>query len=93
MKKTKVCNDLFTFDGDVPKKRKEKVVVEKPMKPMYKGSGGKTREMKFIKTLLPSTIDQVVEPFVGGGAFFFNLNKKSIINDNDPEVVNCYTVI
>lgn len=95
MQKNIIHNDLFIFEENmtIVKKKKEKIIVEKPMKPMFKWSGGKTREMTFIKSLLPTTINRVVEPFVGGGAFFFNLNKESIINDNDPEVVNFYQVV
>lgn len=65
---------------------------KEPLKPMFKWSGGKTKELPFIKTLLPDNIKRIIEPFVGGGSFFFNRMLPSIINDNDPEVVNAYCV-
>ena len=47
------------------------------MKPIFKYSGGKGRELKRIKTLIPSIneFDRVVEPFAGGAAFAFDLEK------------------
>lgn len=66
---------------------------KKPLKPMFKWSGGKTKELPFIKTLLPDSFHRVIEPFVGGGSFFFSRGLPAIINDNDLEVVNAYRVV
>lgn len=79
-------NSLFTFfDSNLSKKNW--------LKPMFKWSGGKTRELPFIHQNLPSFIGKVVEPFVGGGAFFLSAKKPSIINDNDESVINFYNVV
>jgi DNA adenine methylase len=63
------------------------------LKPMFKWSGGKSRELPFIHEILPPIEGKVIEPFIGGGAFFLSLKKESIINDNDPSVVNFYKVV
>lgn len=60
------------------------------MKPVIKYNGGKSRELKIIKPYFPE-FDTYVEPFVGGGSVFFNLEKKnSIINDLNPVLVAFY---
>lgn len=74
-------NTLFDFNE-----------VAMSLKPMFKWSGGKTKELPFIKTLLPDNMERVIEPFVGGGSFFLNRMLPSIINDNDPEITNTYRV-
>jgi len=61
------------------------------LKPIIKWTGGKRRELKYIKPLLPNNIKQYVEPFIGGGALFFHLNHhNSIINDFDFDLINFY---
>ena len=46
------------------------------MKPIFKYSGGKTRELKRINEIIVGIkFDRVVEPFVGGGAFSFDQEK------------------
>jgi len=52
------------------------------MKPIIKWSGGKSQEIKFFKHKIPKTYDRYIEPFIGGGGLFFNLEKNnSVIND------------
>jgi DNA adenine methylase len=64
------------------------------MNPIIKWAGGKEKELPYIKENLPSNIKRYVEPFVGGGAVYFNLNvKKSIINDKSEELINLYRCI
>lgn len=63
------------------------------LKPMFKWSGGKSRELPFIHSILPKINGKIIEPFIGGGAFFFSVKKQSIINDNDPSVINFYNVV
>lgn len=79
-------NNLFEFEDMKSKK-------ELWLKPMFKWSGGKSRELPFIHELLPNINGRVIEPFIGGGAFFLSMKKESIINDNDPSVVNFYNVV
>lgn len=65
------------------------------MKPMFKYSGGKSRELKHIKPLLPplSEIKRIVEPFCGGGALSFHLEKPSLLADVRENVTNFYQIM
>lgn len=50
--------------------------------------GDKYKLMPQIKTFLPKNINTYIEPFVGGGGSFLNVNaKKYILNDIDPYVI------
>lgn len=63
------------------------------MKPVLKYNGGKYRELKYIRPFFPE-FDRYVEPFVGGGSVFFDLeHKNSVINDADPILVDFYRVL
>lgn len=64
------------------------------MNPIIKWAGGKEKELPYIKENLPSNIKRYIEPFIGGGAVYFNLGiKKSIINDKSEELINLYKCI
>src|SRR3989344_1825084 len=61
------------------------------MKPLIKWPGGKAREYKNIKNIIPKDITTYIEPFFGGGGIFFNLEpKKSIINDINDNLMALY---
>ena len=62
--------------------------------PILKWVGGKRQLLFEILPLLPSNYSTYVEPFVGGGAVFFELQpKKAIINDFNAELINVYKVV
>ena len=64
------------------------------MHPIIKWAGGKEKELLYIKQNLPQKIDRYIEPFVGGGAVYFDINiKNSIINDKSEELINLYRCI
>lgn len=64
------------------------------MNPIIKWAGGKEKELPYIKENLPNEIDRYIEPFVGGGAVYFDLNiENSIINDKSEELINLYKCI
>ena len=66
----------------------------KPLKPLIKWSGGKGDEIKQFEKYIPSDYDTYIEPFIGGGAVFFNLApKKAIISDVHTELVDLYSNI
>jgi DNA adenine methylase len=73
-------------------------------KPFLKWAGGKTQLLKYLENQLPLTtkktksIENYVEPFIGGGAFFFYLKKnysikKALISDINKEIIIGYKVI
>ena len=60
-------------------------------KPILKWAGGKTQMLKNILPKIPTSYKRYIEPFVGGGALFFELNPKAgIISDSNPELMNVY---
>lgn len=73
-------------------------------KPFLKWAGGKNQLLPVFNQRLPTkilenkTIERYVEPFVGGGAMFFNLKKKykineSVVSDINRELMIAYQVI
>ena len=64
------------------------------LKPFTKWVGGKRQLLPNLLSLIPSKFNNYFEPFVGGGALFFELApKKAVINDNNIELVLAYRVI
>ena len=62
-----------------------------PLNPLVKWSGGKKDELKQILLYLPETYDTYLEPFIGGGALFFNQKPaKSVITDVHSELIDMY---
>ena len=78
-------------------------IITKPLKPFLKWAGGKTQLLAQIQKLYPKElelglIDNYYEPFLGGGAVFFNIvNKFNIKNsyllDNNEDLIRVYKVI
>jgi DNA adenine methylase len=63
------------------------------MKPFFKWSGGKRKEISFIEKHIPEH-KTYYEPFVGGGALWLHLAPTSaIINDSYPDLINFYKVL
>lgn len=64
------------------------------MKTFIKWAGGKETELPIIMKHIPKKFDRYIEPFVGGGAVYLNMNcKKSIINDKSNELILLYNMI
>lgn len=64
--------------------------------PFLKWVGGKRQLIPEIKKLLPKRLVSrpYYEPFIGGGALFFDLQPKyAVINDYNEELINVYKVI
>lgn len=62
------------------------------MKPIFKYSGGKSREAKFISTLAPIKFSRVVEPFAGSAAMSFFFEKPALIGDVRQDAMTCLRV-
>ena len=64
------------------------------VKPILKWAGGKSQLIPFLLKHTPTEYGTYIEPFIGGGAFFFHLcPKKAIIADSNIELINLYKVI
>ncbi|HFI0702823.1 TPA: DNA adenine methylase [Streptococcus suis] len=64
------------------------------LQPFTKWTGGKRQLLPVIKSLMPDNYNSYFEPFIGGGAVFFELTpQKAIINDFNSELINCYRQI
>ena len=67
--------------------------VRQELAPILKWVGGKRQLLDFIRPLIPEHTTYC-EPFVGGGAVFFDLQpKKAVINDFNPELINVYQTV
>lgn len=61
------------------------------MKSILKWPGGKEKELPVIRKYSPSYTGRFIEPFVGGGAVFFdNSSDLCCINDKSTELINLY---
>ncbi|HFU4463844.1 TPA: DNA adenine methylase [Streptococcus suis] len=64
------------------------------IQPFTKWTGGKRQLLPVIKSLMPDNYNSYFEPFIGGGALFFDLSPdKAVINDFNNELMNCYQQI
>lgn len=64
------------------------------LKPFTKWVGGKRQLLPTLLTVLPENFGKYYEPFVGGGALFFELEpSEAVINDSNNELILTYEVI
>lgn len=62
--------------------------------PFLKWVGGKSQLLNDLVKYIPGNYNKYIEPFVGGGALFFNLAPNTaIINDSNEELMNAYKVV
>lgn len=73
------------------------VVLEKLKEetyPIVKWVGGKRQLMFELLKNMPKTYNRYFEPFIGGGALFFELQpQNAYISDMNEELINLYTVV
>ncbi len=66
----------------------------KKAQPFLKWAGGKTQLLPELLYYVPKTYGRYIEPFVGGGALFFNLQpKRALLADLSGDLINCYEVV
>ncbi|CEL90873.1 DNA adenine methylase [Streptococcus sanguinis] len=64
------------------------------LQPFTKWTGGKRQLLGELRSYMPETYSRYFEPFVGGGALFFDLApEKAVINDFNEELINAYRQI
>lgn len=64
------------------------------IKTILKWPGGKEKELPLIRQYTPQYTGRYIEPFVGGGAVFFDTNNANCyINDKASELINFYNCI
>ena len=62
--------------------------------PFVKWAGGKRQLIESIKKRMPQSFGRYFEPFVGGGALFFELKPNdAVINDINEALISCYRTI
>lgn len=66
------------------------------MKPIIKYCGGKSREIKYFAKYFPDSFETYYEPFLGGGAVFFEfmpkwgVTKQAFLSDSNRQLMNFY---
>lgn len=79
----------FEVDMVVPQYDIEKENYK--IKPFVKWAGGKTQILHVIKEMMPKKYNTYYEPFIGGGALFFDIKPKhAVINDSNEELMAAY---
>lgn len=64
------------------------------IRPFLKWAGGKTRILRVLRQSVPPSFQRYFEPFVGGGALFFDLSPSdAILSDSNAELISCYEVV
>lgn len=62
-----------------------------------KWAGGKSQLLPQLRQLIPRKFSRYVEPFVGGGALFFDLVSKirfeALLSDINPDLINAYRIV
>jgi len=63
-------------------------------RPFLKWAGGKGQLLGELRSQIPASYGRYFEPFLGGGALFFDvLPKKGVLSDVNAEIVGCYIAV
>lgn len=63
-------------------------------KPFLKWAGGKSRLVPILRKCVPRNFGRYFEPFLGGGALFFNLLPASaVLGDSNCELIHCFQTV
>ena len=72
----------------------EPLPINRSATPFLKWAGGKSQLLTEIRSRLPRQFNRYFEPFLGGGAVFFDLApKQAILSDANKDLINCYKVV
>ncbi len=65
-----------------------------PVKTLLKWAGGKTQLLPDLRKAMPPKFSRYVEPFLGGGALFFDLaHPGSLVADSNQELIHFYAIV
>lgn len=72
--------------------------VAKGARPFLKWAGGKSQLLPVLRRFYPSTVATYIEPFLGGGAVYFDVQARrtparALLADTNEELVNCFIVV
>ncbi|MCA6502124.1 MAG: DNA adenine methylase [Pseudanabaena sp. M135S2SP2A07QC] len=86
--------ELYQPEKTTSRRRSSNLVL----RPFLKWAGGKRQLLPVLRQYIPknwsSGSSKYFEPFIGAGAFLFDLQpKKALINDTNKELINCYLTI
>ena len=88
---------MFKITTNEPTSVKEPLDLfpnEVSIKPFLKWAGGKTQLIPELLKFVPSNYNKYIEPFFGGGAFFFFLNPlNAVIADSNEELIITYKAV
>lgn len=96
---TKIENGKVNVTLDTVQKISDALSIETPslflnreeLHPFCKWAGGKGQLINTIRELMPNEYNAYFEPFIGGGALFFNIAPfKAVINDLNSELMCVY---
>ncbi len=63
-------------------------------RPFLKWAGGKSRLLPELRRCTPRNFSRYFEPFLGGGAMFFDLAPQSaLLSDANPELIHCFKAV
>lgn len=63
-------------------------------RPLLKWAGGKTHLLPILRRCVPVRFGRYFEPFLGGGALFFDLRPQdAVLSDSNYELIHCYRTV
>lgn len=74
--------------------------LEAAGRPLLKWAGGKRQLLPELRCFYPETFERYIEPFVGSGAVFFDLDaagrlegRSALLVDTNPDLIGCYRMV
>ncbi|TAM82171.1 MAG: DNA adenine methylase [Acidobacteria bacterium] len=63
-------------------------------RPFLKWAGGKSRLVPVLRKCVPRNFGRYFEPFLGGGALFFNLlPARAVLGDSNYDLIHCFKTV